>query len=297
MFAPTTTREVVSLNKVWYWVASAVRTALLATNEFSGVNPQQRITDVPNEWGLYLVEYTTNYELRKLQVSWSRTPTVGVVQDADICTFHFLNLTAGVPDASWIAADYASVEAAFLNMWDSLRANYLPEVRLKEFAWRADGPAFKPFGTALAPTLRITPETMAGTSAGGVALPPQCAMSVTEVTEATFDVSGVGVPGHATGTGRTQRRNRWGRFYLPGPTSAVLTDGRFTTAYCTTVSGLIRDMYNTCVAAGLIPVMYSPKTGHAWSVTAIHVDDIVDVIRSRRYVTPLTRAANNVNGP
>jgi hypothetical protein len=38
--------------------------------------------------------------------------------------------------------------------------------------------------------------------------------------------------------------------------------------------------------------MYSPTTGSSWSVDEIHVDDIFDVIRSRRYTTPLSRAAN-----
>jgi hypothetical protein len=284
-------------NKVFYWVAAAARSALLATNEFSGVNPQQRITDVPNEWGLYLVEYTTDYELRKLQVSWARTPTAGVVQDADVCTFHFLNLTNGVPDASWITSDYTSVESAFDALWTSLRPNYLPEIKLSEYAWRADGPAFKPFGAGLSPTLRIVPKSVAGSGVGGTALPPQCAMSVTEVTAATYDVSGVGVPGHAPGTGRTQRRNRWGRFYLPAPIAVNLTDGRFATQYCSDVSGFVRTFYNACVTAGIIPVMYSPTTGHAWSVTEVHVDDIVDVVRSRRYTTPLTRAVNAINGP
>jgi hypothetical protein len=43
------------------------------------------------------------------------------------------------------------------------------------------------------------------------------------------------------------------------------------------------------VAKQLIPVMYSPTTGNAWSITEIHVDDIVDVVRSRRYIVPTTR--------
>jgi hypothetical protein len=50
-------------------------------------------------------------------------------------------------------------------------------------------------------------------------------------------------------------------------------------------------MYNTCRAADLIPVMYSPTTGNSWSVDEIHVDDIFDVIRSRRYRVPLARNA------
>jgi hypothetical protein len=253
-----------------------------------------------NPWftgGLNVAQYTGTYELRKLTMSWSRTPTSGVVQDVDMCTFHFLNLTAGAPDATWTTADYTAVESAMDAMWASLAIRYVPEIKLVEYSWRADGPAFKPFGAALSPTLRITPRSVAGSATGETILPPQCAISVTEVTEAHFDVSGVGVPGDAPGTGRTQRRNRWGRFYLPPASTVALNDGRWSTGYCGLVSGYGKTAYYACVAAGLIPVMYSPTTGNSWSITEVHVDDIVDVIRSRRYVTPLTRAVNAIDAP
>jgi hypothetical protein len=35
--------------------------------------------------------------------------------------------------------------------------------------------------------------------------------------------------------------------------------------------------------------MYSPTTGNTWSIKEVHVDDIFDVVRSRRFVTPLSR--------
>lgn len=244
-----------------------------------------------NPWktGTQMAVYTGNYELRKLQVSWARTPTVGVVQDADICTFHFLNITNGVPDATWTTADYTTVEGAFDTYWGAVKSKYAPEIKLSEYLWRADGPAHRPFGAALSPTLRITPKSVVGGGAAGNVLPPQCAMSVTEVTEASFLVSGVGVPGDEPGTGRTQRRNRWGRFYMPAMSSLVLNDGRFDSNACLDIANGVQAMYNACVAAQLVPVMYSPTTGSAFSILEVHVDDIVDVIRSRRYVTPLTR--------
>jgi hypothetical protein len=280
-------------------VTTALRALLLAGNEFRGVNPQMLTVSVPNEWGLALAEYTANYELRKLEVHWSRTPSVGVVQDDDICTFHFLNLTAGAPDATWVDADYAQVEAAFDAAWTSIKVYYAAEMKLSQYVWRADGPAFKPFGAALAPTLRATARSVPGTNAvtGSVPMPPQCAMSVTETTDAKFTVHGVGVPGDAVGTGRTQVRNRWGRFYLPAMATSILSDGRFSVANSAIVADAFHTMYNSCVSAGNIPVMYSPTTGHAWSVTGLHIDDIVDVVRSRRYTTPLTRSPVTINQP
>jgi hypothetical protein len=253
---------------------------------------------VPSEpGGRKTMIWTGDYELRKLTVSWTRTPTVGVVQDPDMCTFHFLQLTGGNPDPVWAAADYVSVENAFDLFWAAIRSSYPPELTLSSYTWRADGPAFKPKGALLSPTLRITPRSLAGTGVAGAACPPQCAISVTEVTEAHYTAYGVGVPGDEPGTGRTQVRNRWGRFYLPPWAPVNLSDGRWSTAVCTLTSSSVKTMYNSCVAAGNIPVMYSPTTGNAWNIIAVHVDDIVDVVRSRRYVQPITRAANDINLP
>lgn len=245
-----------------------------------------------------MARWDAPYELRKLTVKWSRTPSVGVVQDQDMCTFHFLNLTGDQPDASWTSGDYTTVESLFDTFWTTLRVHYKAETKLAEYHWRADGPAFRPFGDDLSPTLRVTAKSVAGTEASAATmLPPQCAMSVTEVTSSSFEVSGVGVPGQAPGTGRTQRRNRWGRFYLPAMTSLDTNDGRFDIGACTSISQAVKTFYNGCVAADIIPVMYSPTEGSAWSIDAVHIDDIVDVVRSRRYQVALTRAPNNIDAP
>jgi len=253
---------------------------------------------VPTETpGVSVAIYTGDYELRKLTVGWSRTPTAGVVQDLDMCTFHFLKLTSGNPDNSWVTSDYTTVEGAFDTAWTTLASSYPPELKLASYIWRADGPGFKPHGGSLSPTLRITPKSIAGSGTASAALPPQCAMSVTEVTEAHYTAFGVGVPGHTPGTGRTQVRNRWGRFYLPPMAPVNLTDGRWSSGACTLTANNIQTFYNACVAAHLVPVMYSPTTGNSWSIIEIRVDDIVDVIRSRRYVTPITRAPKAINAP
>lgn len=245
---------------------------------------ETNIVPVPFVPGVWIVEWTTSYELRKLAVTWTRTPAgAGVPQDAAITTHHFLNLTAGVPDASWTTTDYTDVETAFDAYWTTLKTFYNPSYKLSEYVWRADGPAFRPFGSSLSPTLRRTARAVAGTSAAQQ-LPPQIAISVTETTGAQFtveDVEGVG----------TQIRNRWGRFYLPAPGVDLSADGRLVATAQTTIANATETFYEACVSAGLIPVMYSPTTGHAWSVLEIHVDDIWDVIRSRRYITPLSRAA------
>lgn len=236
------------------------------------------------------VQWNSGYELRELNVLYARTPAGGVVQDAAITTHHFLNLTGGEPDATWTAGDYTAVETAFDALWTTLKAGHMPELSLAGYRWRADGPTYRPHGASLAPTLRNTSRSVAGSSSSQIELPPQCAMTVTEVTAAKYtahDVEGVG----------DQLRNRWGRFYLPAGIAGNISAGRFGSAILASTATAVQTAYNACVTADLIPVMYSPTTGSAWSITEIRVDDIVDVIRSRRYTTPLLRNPKTINQP
>jgi hypothetical protein len=112
-------------------------------------------------------------------------------------------------------------------------------------------------------------------------------VSVTETTGAQFTVEDV------EGSG-AQLRNRWGRFYLPAMTVSKVTNGRLASATQIGLADAVDTFYEACVTAGLIPVVYSPTTGHAWSVLETHVDDIFDVVRSRRFITPLSREPRTV---
>jgi hypothetical protein len=232
------------------------------------------------------VQWTSGYELRKVTTLYDRTDDAGFDQDYAMTTLHLLNLTGGDPDATWTTSDYTTVEGFLDAFWTTLKPKYQAKVVLSGYRWNADGPTFKPHGSSLSPTLRNTARNVPGTSVNQM-LPPQSAVTVTEVTDAKYtvlDVEGVG----------TQLRNRWGRFYLPSPDNLQCSAGRVVPAFCTLVSGAVKTLYDACVGAQFIPVMYSPTTGNAWSVKEIHVDDIFDVIRSRRYVTPTTRAAQTI---
>jgi hypothetical protein len=236
------------------------------------------------------VQWTTGYELRKLTVSWIRAQGETPAQDAAMCTFHFLNLTAGNPDATWTTADYTTIEGLMNAYWAALDDHYDSSTKLGDYTWRADGPTFRPHGSSLSPTLRTAASSGTAGLLTGEYLPPQCAISVTEVTPAKYtveDVEGVGA----------QQRNRWGRFYLPAPSNLDVVAGRVPPSFCEVVAIGAQTFYNAAIAADLIPVMYSPTTGSAWAINAIHVDDIYDVIRSRRYITPLSRHSKTVNAP
>lgn len=248
---------------------------------FPGVFVTTNLIPPTDGVGLWLVEVTTGYELRKVSVLFNRLEGTRPPQDAAMFTLHLLNLTAGVPDATWIAGDYTTAETALDAFWTSIKDRYSLATQLAGYRWQADGPAFRPFGTDLSPTLRNTARAVVGTTDAEF-LPPQIAMSVTEVTAAKYtahDVEGVG----------DQLRNRWGRFYLPNMVVGAIQNGRYTAAAADDVADATQTLYNTLRTADLYPVMYSPTTGHSWTVDSIHVDDIVDVIRSRRFVTPLSR--------
>jgi hypothetical protein len=231
--------------------------------------------------------WTAPYELRKLTAVWSRDPGGGgIPQDAAMCTFHFLNLTDGDPDATWTTGDFTTLEGLFDDFWGDILGYYNAEIQLVELNWRGDGPAFKPFGAALAPTLRAVVRNTPG-SGGDGAMPPQVAITVTEVTSAKFTVLNV------EGAG-TQLRNRWGRFYLPPPTVVTSQYGRVLPAAAEAISDAVAVFYNAALAADFVPVMYSPTTGSAWSIDEVHVDDIFDVIRGRRFEGPLSRHINAI---
>ena len=237
--------------------------------------------------------YEAPYELRKMHAVYTRGPAGAPSQDVALTTHHFLNLTAGVPDATWIGGDYDQVEGAFANMWAAIKPLFTADVVLHELRWYADGPAFKPFGDDPSPMVRATTLNTPGTASAAYMLPPQTSISVTEVTTARYStVAREGRP--------SQLRHRWGRFYLPAPSTAALSavtaqGGRLAPAAQTTIADAVEDFYNACrTGSNLVPVMYSPTTGSSWSVDEVHVDDIFDVVRSRRFETPLSRAVRTL---
>lgn len=231
----------------------------------------------PQDEEVGVAQWSAPYELREMEMRWTRNVPGKPPDDVALCTFHLLNITGGSPDATWITADYTAAEAAFDAFWNSLRPYYTTNYVLSEFVWRADGPAFRPFGTELSPVLRRVSRSAAGSSAAaGQHLPPQVALSVTERTAAKFTVENV------EGVG-AQLRNRWGRFYLPSMVLGASVNGRPDPTVMDIVADAADTLYGALITADLHPVMYSPTTGSSWSVDEISVDDVWDVVRSRRF--------------
>jgi hypothetical protein len=237
--------------------------------------------------GAWLVtDFTGTFELRRLQWRLSRAPAGGTSEDQDVCTFHFIKATGGTPGTYVDGTDLPAVETALGTYWGTLKTNMPTFLHSDQFRWYKDGPAYYELngdGTAYVPiaagnpAIRVTEVDVAG-SAATAALPPQSAVTVTE---------------------RTSSRLHWGRWYLPSPAAAVAdTDGRLASGQITSWLGAAVTFYNACRAAQMVPVVWSiqkptrhkkngatlaPAPAVAYEVTSLQMDNLFDVIRSRRY--------------
>jgi hypothetical protein len=170
--------------------------------------------------------------------------------------------------------------------WTAVQDRYRPTTILDQYRWYAVGPEIEEALGApgrTGPPRRIVDVEIAGThSTSGVgSLPPQVAVSVTE---------------------QTSDPQAWGRFYMPAPAAEwVTTYGRVHSTFHTALANAADTLYEACVTAGAIPVVYSsakperetkagttlpPKDARALTVDQLQVDDLYDVIRSRRWDAP-----------
>jgi len=123
-------------------------------------------------------------------------------------------------------------------------------------------------GTDMGDPKLIVPLDLAGTG-GGLPLPPQLSISV------TF---------------RTAERKRWGRMYLPCPTSTWLNaNARLEQSACTAIANATTFLTSRAQTGCALTVWSRVKWQHFDPVT-IQVDDIYDVIRRRRFSQPTFRA-------
>jgi len=256
--------------------------------------PPESLTELLTPFGggdLNVTDFTGTFEGRKVAVRWSRAPAGGTIEDAATTTLHFLKIDTGAP-AAWVdGTDDATVESAFGTMWAGIKDAYASTVKLDVFRWSKSGPDWDITPAPYNPAYRVTEVAVAGTG-GGSQLPPQVAVSVTH---------------------KTSVRKRWGRCYLPAPTTdALQSTGRLKTS-STGSNAAIHTywlaMLEECTAAGIQPVImsrardaYTTEKGHeiaaqpftAYSVEQVQVDDLFDVIRSRRYSGPTSRVVDDV---
>jgi len=231
---------------------------------------------------------TEPFELRKAQVRWGRASGAAAGTDDAVTTHHFVKLTAGVPQTEWSAADFQAVEARLLALANAINDYWTPSFSYKQVRWYKAGPAIVP---PQAPVRIIDPQLAGSAVVGNVMQPPQVAVSVTE---------------------KTPDAKSWGRFYLPAMIPGVgNTNGRVENGFQTLLANACDTMYEGFITDNTPAVVYSAAKparptasggtlaavlGRALPVRQIQVDDLFDVIRSRRYNEPLLRIQRDIAG-
>jgi hypothetical protein len=228
--------------------------------------------------------YNDPFELRRLQAVFTQKDALVASDDARILTIDYIKLAAGAPVSSWDAADLTGIRTRFETFWTTLKPEFSADISLTRMKIYKLGPAVFP------PQVPVYDATVASPATGSATpLPPQCACSVTE---------------------KAGSKQFWGRFFLPPPGVTRITQyGRFTTAFLTLVADAADVMYEGARVAGTPAVVYRrplpvrqqkngvqlpARSASAWTVDDLQVDDIVDVIRSRRWKTPLLRTQRQV---
>jgi hypothetical protein len=192
--------------------------------------------------------------IRRCTLVWDRS---AYSMDRVQTHLDFMNITGGLPDDTWTAGDFTTVEAAIDAFWGSIKSMYHTGIFLTELRWYRVGPGADP----PEPTVRVSSRSVAGTSGTG-SMPQQCAITVSL---------------------RTALRKHWGRIYLPTPTITQLAAGGLLSNTAVDAYGAAFNTLMTSIAtADFYPVVYSRTKERAYSVNRVVVDNIIDIQRRRR---------------
>lgn len=229
--------------------------------------------------------YSGTFELRKVQFIWSENDQATPKDDARVATFHLIKLSGGVPTDTWVAGDFTALDSAFTTWWGNIKSQFCSQVTWDRIKVYKAGPAIVP----PQPPVYDADKNVIATGATNAALPPQSAVSVTEIAGS---------------------KRYWGRFYLPPPDSGKLsTYGRLDTTAQTAIADHTDTLYTALKTANLEPVVYRAalperetkagttlpaRNASAWTVEKIQVDDVMDVIRRRRWKYPTLKLQRDI---
>lgn len=217
-------------------------------------------------------------EWRHLAARWQFIGSTDPKDDM-YCTFDITNITGGTLDSSWTSGDYTTMETKLDTFFTALASQQSSSVRLVAYKWYVrsfnDMSFEKPFAPH-GPPDRVTTKAITGTS-GGIILPPQIGISVTE---------------------KTIYPRNWGRFYIPGIGGTAVNDPSPTIkttavdAIATATSNLVTSMAASDFQLVVPITSLGPgrrgsndpgvPTRRLSTVDHIQVDNVFDVQRSRR---------------
>jgi hypothetical protein len=219
--------------------------------------------------------------LRKVTLEFETVVSGARTDDLILCGFHVLDAEG----AGWNAAAFEDAEARFDTFWSALATRVPSLYRLAGITWHRAGPRYDPPSTAGAAVRRVT-RSVAGSASGTLmVLPRQVATTLTE---------------------RTMLRKRWGRVYLPPPAAGHISAGAggYSPDWCTTVADAAEALYGGMASDDRPIVVYSraqpsrgtkrggtlpAKPAAALKVNTLQVDNVPDVMRSRRLKQPTIR--------
>lgn len=172
---------------------------------------------------------------------------------------HWINLTSGELDQTWVAADYAACESAVEAFWTALLSKIGTDTRYVEHRWYAYGAGIVPPNPPSRVTTLATPIQGTSTNIG----PKQVSCTVTL---------------------RTTLRRHWGRIYVPIAAGVFgVGGGQLSSADADTIASAARTMLTVTPAAqGVVPVVWDRNRKLAFGTTAVEVDSVPDVQRRRR---------------
>lgn len=196
--------------------------------------------------------------VRRVELIFDRDPPGTVTDDVAEVHFDFMNLTGGHPDDTWTTTDFTTLETAILNWHAAIQSVLTSGQTFREMRWYRVGTGVAPPN----PAARVTPVGASGSSASA-AMPPQCAISITQ---------------------KTARRKQWGRIYVPGCTEAAVGAQGSINPTVVDQFGLATHNLGTAAAGHEFYMgVLSKVAGSFFTTEHVQVDDVWDVIRSRRW--------------
>jgi len=225
---------------------------------------------------------------RKVTMVWTRTG-----EDVATCGLHILRAD-GASVADMTDDDCSATEGRLLALWASIKDLYDPSIALDRFNWHEYGVGVRKPN----PMIRdVSAGVVVGTAADDQDLPPQVAVSVTL---------------------KTSRRRNWGRVFLPAIAKENCEAGRIITATVNAIRTAFGTFLDAQAGASLPLVIWSPRhagdaltygpaahadnldnpdtSSFAMTVDQVQVDDLFDVIESRRFDKALVRATHTLGG-
>lgn len=196
--------------------------------------------------------------VRRAQLRFIRTAPGTFTDDVAEMHFDFMNITGGTPDDTWTTTDYTDLETLISAWFTAVAGRMHTSHTFQEVRWYRVGTGVHPPN----PAERVTPMGAGGT-ASGTMLPPQIAASITL---------------------KTSARKQWGRTYFPGLASAsIIGNGAIGTGTVDDLAGATDTLAAGAASKQFYMGVLSGVAGSFFAAEVIQVDDVYDVIRSRRW--------------